>query len=124
MSWQQYVDSNLVGSGKVSRAAIIGQKGGLWAATAGYTLTTEEQNALIKSSPDSLQASGFRLAGQKYFTLQVNDRSVYGKKQADGAIIVRTKQAILVAEYNAPIQHSEAVPVVEGLADYLISVSY
>jgi hypothetical protein len=27
------------------------------------------------------QASGLRLAGQKYFVLQVTDRSIYGKKQ-------------------------------------------
>ena len=44
--------------------------------------------------------------------------------QASGAIIVRTKQAVLVAEYQAPVQAPEATPVVEGLADYLISVGY
>ncbi len=30
--------------------------------------------------PTTTQASGIRLAGQKFFTLQANDRSVYGKK--------------------------------------------
>jgi hypothetical protein len=44
--------------------------------------------------------------------------------QADGCVLVKTKQAILVAEYVAPIQAAEATPVVEGLADYLISVGY
>jgi profilin len=44
--------------------------------------------------------------------------------QGDGAILVKTKQAVLVAEYTAPIQAGEATPVVEGLADYLISVGY
>lgn len=34
-----YVDSNLVGSGKVTKAAIIGQKGGVWASTPGYTVS-------------------------------------------------------------------------------------
>lgn len=33
-----YVDSNLVGTGKVARAAILGQKGGVWAASAGFTV--------------------------------------------------------------------------------------
>lgn len=83
------------------------------------------------------------MGGDKYFTLQVNERSVYGKKavccqlswflestaynacpQADGLIVVKTKQAILVAIYVAPIQAAEATPVVENLADYLISVGY
>jgi profilin len=44
--------------------------------------------------------------------------------QADGCVLVKTKQAILVAEYVAPIQAGEATTVVEGLADYLISVGY
>ena len=47
-----------------------------------------------------------------------------GGSQADGAILVKTKQAILVAEYIHPFQAGEATPIVEGLADYLISVGY
>ncbi|GBE84627.1 Profilin [Sparassis crispa] len=126
MSWQTYVDSNLVGSGRVSKAAILGQKGGVWAASAGYTLSADEQKAILTiwTNPGTAQASGIRLAGQKFFTLQVNDRALYGKKAADGCVIVKTKQAILVAEYTAPTQAPETTPVVEGLADYLISVGY
>ncbi|KAI0260756.1 profilin [Gloeopeniophorella convolvens] len=126
MSWQAYVDNNLVGSGRVQKAAIIGLQGGVWAASTGYSLSPEEQKAILQlhTHLDQTQASGFRLAGQKFFCLQGNDRSIYGKKQADGAVIVKTKQAILVAEYVAPTQAAEATVVVEGLADYLISVGY
>ncbi|TFY67667.1 hypothetical protein EVG20_g3865 [Dentipellis fragilis] len=166
MSWQTYVDSNLVGSGKFVKAAILGQAGGVWAATPGYTvsnaahyrarlpltfivpticitptspspcpafkhnltflLSADEQKAVLNvfNDPASAQASGVRLAGQKFFTLQVNERSYYGKKAADGVVIVKTKQAVLVAEYAAPIQAPEATPVAEALADYLISVGY
>ncbi|KAH9965258.1 profilin [Russula dissimulans] len=126
MSWQAYVDTNLVGTGKVYRAAIQGQQGGLWAASSGYNLSTEEQNEIVKAHTDlnKTQSSGIRLAGQKYFTLQADSRSIYLKKGADGAVLVRTKQAILVAEYKAPVQAAEATPVVESLADYLISVGY
>ncbi|THG95191.1 hypothetical protein EW026_g6415 [Hermanssonia centrifuga] len=105
MSWQAYVDSNLVGSGKLS---------------------TDEQKAIVVgfSKPDNILSSGVRLGGQKYFALSANDRSIYGKKGADGVVIVKTKQAVLVAVYLAPIQAPEATPIVEGLADYLISVGY
>jgi len=44
--------------------------------------------------------------------------------QADGCVLVKTKQAILVAEYVAPTQAPEATPVVEGVADYLKSAGY
>ncbi|KAF9465991.1 profilin [Collybia nuda] len=126
MSWQAYVDTNLVGSGKVTRAAIVGLQGGVWAASAGYTLSKEEENALIAGYNDlaSVQASGVRLAGQKFFTLRTTDRSIYGKKQADGVVIVKTKKAILIAEYIAPLQAPETTKVTEDLADYLISVGY
>ncbi|OBZ78368.1 Profilin-1B [Grifola frondosa] len=121
-----YVDTNLVGSGKVTKAAILGLAGGVWASSAGFTLSPDEQKAILAgyTHPDQVQANGIRLAGQKYFTLSVNDRSIYGKKAADGCIIVKTKQAVLVTVYVAPIQAPEATPVVEGLADYLISVGY
>lgn len=33
-----YVDSNLVGSGKVAEAAILGLAGGVWASSAGFTV--------------------------------------------------------------------------------------
>ena len=36
MSWQAYVDSNLVGTKFVTQAAIFGHDGGKWAASAGF----------------------------------------------------------------------------------------
>ncbi|KAI0826713.1 profilin [Trametes gibbosa] len=126
MSWQAYVDTNLVGSGKISKAAIIGLAGGVWASTPGYTLSAEEQKAIIAGFNDAtaVQGSGVRLAGQKFFVLQANPRSIYGKKQADGCVLVKTKQAVLVTEYTSPTQASEATIIVESLADYLIGVGY
>ncbi|EJD07866.1 profilin [Fomitiporia mediterranea MF3/22] len=126
MSWQAYVDDNLVGTGKISRAAILGLQGGVWASSAGYNLTAEEQKAVVDSfaRPDEAQAHGVKLAGQKFFTLQASDQHVYGKKGADGCVLVKTKQAVLVTEYTAPIQAGEATTIVEKLADYLKSVNY
>lgn len=36
MSWQGYVDNQLLGTGSVSQAAIYGLNGGKWAASAGF----------------------------------------------------------------------------------------
>lgn len=74
--------------------------------------------------PSDPQANGIRASGAKFFTLNADERSIYGKKQADGIILVKTKQAILVAEYLHPTVPGEATKVVEDLADYLIGVSY
>ncbi|KAL0575300.1 profilin, required for normal timing of actin polymerization in response to thermal stress [Marasmius crinis-equi] len=126
MSWQAYVDTNLVGSGKVASAAILGLAGGVWAQSPGLTLSTEEQKAIVDgfNNPPQVQASGLRLAGDKYFALSANDKSIQLKKQSDGAVLVKTTQAVLVAVYKAPIQAPEATTVAEGLGDYLRGVGY
>ncbi|THH08678.1 hypothetical protein EW145_g2544 [Phellinidium pouzarii] len=126
MSWQVYVDENLLGTGKVKRAAIIGLQGGVWAASAGYNLSVEEQKAVVSAFNDPVrtQANGIKLAGNKFFTLQADGEHVYGKKGPDGCVLVKTNQAVLVTEYVQPTQAGEATTVVERLADYLKSVNY
>lgn len=38
ISYVAYVDTNLVGTGKVARAAIVGLQGGVWASSSGYNV--------------------------------------------------------------------------------------
>ena len=40
MSWQAYVDTNLVGTGKITKAAIHGHDGSLWATSKGFSVNT------------------------------------------------------------------------------------
>lgn len=42
----------------------------------------------------------------------------------EGIIIVKTKQALLIAHYPENVQPGSATNVVEKLADYLIGVGY
>lgn len=51
----------------------------------------------------------------------LEDQSVI---QTSGCLLVKSVQAIIVAEYAAPTQHAEAAAVVEGLADYLITAGF
>ncbi|KAE8314703.1 profilin-2 [Aspergillus transmontanensis] len=126
MSWQSYIEDTLVGSGKISRAVILGQQGGIWASSGGHLLSKEEEHAVIDAykNLEHTMSSGLKLAGEKFFCLSANPRSIYLKSQTGGAIVVKTTQAIIVAEYVAPVQSGEAAPLVEGLADYLIAMRY
>lgn len=126
MSWQGYVDNNLVGTGKVSQACILGLKGGVWATSPNLNISQAEQQAIINGleDPSPLQANGIYVNQKKYLTLQASPRSIYGKAGGDGLCIVRTNQAVLVGVYTSPLLPGEANKVVEGLADYLISVGY
>ncbi|KAI9018381.1 profilin [Hyaloraphidium curvatum] len=126
MSWQAYVDNNLLGTAKVTKAAIHGHDGSLWATSKGFAISAPEFQALFKAfkDPSGARASGLTLAGVKYIVLRADDRSIYGKKGAGGIACVKTKQAVIIGEYEEPIQPGECTKVVEGLADYLISVNY
>ncbi|KAI9317459.1 profilin [Dichotomocladium elegans] len=126
MSWQTYVDNNLVGTGFVSQAAIYGTNGSKWATSPGFELSATEVNEIITgfSNADSVRGAGVHMNGDKYYVLRADERSIYGKKQSDGCCIVKTNQAILIGIYKEGVQPGQCTKVVENLADYLISVGY
>ncbi len=67
MSWQSYVDTNLVGSGKLAKAAILGTDGSVWATSADFPLSASEVKSLMQSytSPSDLFLKGIELGGKK-----------------------------------------------------------
>ncbi|NUW46854.1 profilin [Nonomuraea rhodomycinica] len=129
--WQRYVDDNLIGSGKVDRAAITRLDGEILAASEGYKLSAAEQSQLSKEcravfSGGEGQVGGLVLAGTKFFTIGRDERSLFLRSDLKhaGAIVAQTNQCIIVAEYDFPLQVTEVVPVVESLADELINAAY
>lgn len=126
MSWQAYTD-NLVATGKIDKSALYSRAGdSLWAQTSNFQLQPQEISGIAGGfdNPSNLQQHGLHVLGQKYFLLRADERSIYGKSDAEGVIAVRTQQAILIAHYPAGIAAGEATTVVEKLADYLISVGF
>lgn len=130
MSWQAYVDTSLVGTGNLDRAAIFNTQGtSVWASSPGFTVSPAEIKEIIASYSDTsdvkkIQSGGFRVAGEKYMTIKADEKSVYGKKGKEGMVIVKTLQAILVAHYPETVQPGKATNTVEQLGDYLIGVGY
>jgi hypothetical protein len=53
MSWQSYVDDQLVGTQMVNKACIIGLNGGMWAQSAGFTV---RRARACNAGVDSLRA--------------------------------------------------------------------
>ncbi|EHK97432.1 Profilin (actin-binding protein) [Glarea lozoyensis ATCC 20868] len=127
MSWQAYIDSSLVGSGHVDKAAIISAAGdSVWATSADFTISPAEMKEVVAglTQPDNLYANGLHVAGERFVLTKAEDRSLYARKGKEGVVIVKTTQAILVAHYNETQQSGNTVTVVEQLADYLISTGY
>ncbi|KAI0175925.1 profilin [Hypoxylon sp. FL1284] len=131
MSWQAYVDSSLVGSGHIDKAAIISVAGdSVWAASSGFTLKPDEMKNLVNiltaggSAVDKAHADGFHVVGERFVVLKVDDRSLYGRQGRTGVCVVKTKQAIIVGHYGENVSAGNATQTVEALADYLIKVGY
>jgi len=122
MSWQAYVDNNLVGTKLVTKAGIFGQDGSVWATSPGFPVNAKEVKEIVGGFKDAsnLRAHGIHAATEKYFTLKADDRSIYGKKGAGGIVCVRTGKAVLLGTYDDKIQPGQCANVVEKLADYLI----
>jgi len=130
MSWQAYVDSSLVGTGNVDKAAIFNSEGtSVWASSAGFTVAPNEIKEVVAAYKDSgdvkqVQSTGLHIAGERFVVIKADDRSLYGKKGREGIVIVKTQQAILVTHYPETVQPGQATTTVEQLGDYLIGVGY
>nr|P22271.2 RecName: Full=Profilin-A [Physarum polycephalum]AAA63523.1 profilin A [Physarum polycephalum] len=125
MSWQAYVDDQLVGTGHVIGAAIIGHDGNVWASK-NLSLKAGEGAKIVNGFKDSASvlSGGIFVDGQKYLTIKADDKSIYGKKGAGGVVLVKTGQSVLIGHYNETIQPGQATTVVEKLADYLRENGY
>jgi len=128
MSWQAYIDSSLVGSGHVDKAAICSINGdSVWAQSADFSLTPAEIREVVSGlsgNVDKLYAEGLHVANERYVLTKAEDRSLYARKGREGVVIVKTTQAILIAHYNEGMIAGNAAATVEQLADYLISTGY
>jgi profilin len=67
MSWQSYIDSNLIATKKVCKAAIHGLDGNVWASSTGFSVAPTEITSLISAFKDAsgIRASGLRIGGVK-----------------------------------------------------------
>jgi profilin len=126
MSWQAYIDTSLVGSGCVQKAAILGHDGSTWATSAGFSVKAPEAKALAQafSNPAAAPAAGLTIDGVKYIVLRADEKSIYAKKGNSGLCCVKTGKAMLVGFYDQPTQPGQASSVVEKLGDYLREVGY
>jgi len=126
MSWQTYVDSNLIGTKQVTKAAIHGLDGVKWATSSGFTVNLKEAKDIVAGFSDAgkLRNSGLTIGTDKFIVLKADDRSIYGKKTGGGVVCVKTVKALLIALYDEKIQAGNATNVVEKLADYLIEQGY
>ncbi|EDO36356.1 predicted protein [Nematostella vectensis] len=127
MSWQAYVDNNMVGTGKVQRAAIHGLDGSCWATSSGFSVSQQEAMELLKSLKDG-SVSAKTIGGAKYMMLRNDQESkiCYLKlKDKGGFCVCLTKQALVIGGYEESAGGAgNCNNVVEQLAQYLKESGY
>uniref|UniRef100_A0A1D1XXW8 Profilin n=1 Tax=Anthurium amnicola TaxID=1678845 RepID=A0A1D1XXW8_9ARAE len=126
MSWQAYVDNQLLATGKIAQAAIYGHNGSLWATSPGFNLSMEEISTLVGAfdNAEKIQANGIYANGVKYFALSHDESNIHGKKGTDGLVAEKTTQAVIIGIYKEGTMPGEANKVVGNLGDYLRGLSY
>ncbi|WYZ45358.1 hypothetical protein EsH8_VIII_000674 [Colletotrichum jinshuiense] len=131
MSWQAYVDTSLVGTGHIDKAAIISIAGdSTWASTTGFTLSPTEMKVIadIVTGNETVKgkafADGLFIAGDRFVMARAEDGAIYARKGRDGIAIAKSNQAILLGHHTEAQQAGNATTAVQKLADYLISLQY
>ncbi|CCW62722.1 unnamed protein product [Phytomonas sp. EM1] len=109
MSWQDYIDKNLIGSGNMHSSAIIGLKDGCYWAHGGTYLPQPEEIKHIQRCLEDLSlinSSGITINGVKFFGLQSgvdgDTRFIFFKKGPAGGCIYTTKQTFIIGVYGNP----------------------
>ncbi|XP_045767402.1 profilin isoform X2 [Maniola jurtina] len=126
MSWQDYVDKQLIASRCVSKAAIAGHDGNVWAKSEGFDISKDEVGKIVAGFENEslLTSGGVTIAGTRYIYLSGTDRIIRAKLGKVGVHCMKTQQAVVISLYEEPIQPQQAASVVEKLGDYLITCGY
>lgn len=143
MSWQSYIDDQLLASGFCS-AAIVGFDGTTWSRSPEYTVLSEEAVKLARllggEALDEVAGAGFTLAGVRYaFTrggLDDDDGDppfLHGRRKEErrasqGVIVVRCSTCLVVGVHEPELSNGRSFGQVNTdigrLADYLMENGY
>ena len=106
MSWQAYVDQNLIGSGAVTAAGIYDLAGNPWAYSAGFAAQIAEVafvSGPMAADPAAMAGSGVVVAGVKYMFVSGDNAEVYVKKGQEGVVFCKCAPlATPVPPFSAP----------------------
>ncbi|KAF9918956.1 profilin, required for normal timing of actin polymerization in response to thermal stress [Lobosporangium transversale] len=123
MSWQSYVDDQLIKTGYVAKGGIYGREdGSLWAASEGFKPSAAEIQSVIAAfnNPADIQANGLYLEGHKFVYLRATpDGSILARSGATGVCCAGTPKTVIIGYYTEGQEAGNCNVTVERLADYL-----
>lgn len=113
----------LIDTKHVGHAAIIRRKDGvIKAQSAHFNISYPEMQQIERAFdfPREARSNQFtvKVMSIYYRPIRVDDRAIYGKKDASGVIISRTKNFYLIGTFDSDMVASIAAEAVEKLAEY------
>jgi len=130
MSWQGYIDDQLISSGRVKHAVICGHDGNVWATSKDFKPTPEELRSIIGKfdNVETLASTGITINGSKYMYISREAerplKVVRAKKGTSGVHCIKTGQTYIMCVYEDPIVPEQTAVVAEKLGDYLLGVGF
>lgn len=126
MSWQDYVDVQLLGNGTIRHAAMIGHDGSIWAQSAGFKMDQANITKVTQAhaNPGVVQMGGLTMNDKKFMFIRGDDQTVILKKATSTMFLRKTNQTIIIAMHDEEQVPEPASLTVEKLGEYLESVSY
>jgi profilin len=121
MSWQEYIDKNLMGSGELKHACIADHEGNLLATSPGFKISPHEVRAITKllSTGDQVISTSMIIEGALYLTLRVDGNVFYGRKNLTTCVCIKTKQLLVIGTNNDHVQPGRAANIIGRFADEL-----
>jgi len=126
MSWQSFVDDQLISTGYVAGAAIAGHDGSIWARSGSFNCSRDEVKKIIGSwdNASAMEMYGITVDGVRYTFWPneiANENVVRARKGSVGVHICKTTMVFIISTY-ADVNDPKCASVTEKLGDYLISV--
>ncbi|KAI1431503.1 profilin [Xylaria sp. CBS 124048] len=131
MSWQAYIDTSLVGTGHIDKAAIVSSAGdSVWAASADFTIQPAELKTITsilkgdKATIDKGYAEGLYVAGERYVLTRCDEDFMYARQGQTGVCVALTRQTFIVAHHSKDQIAGNASTTTKALADYFKNLGY
>jgi len=128
MSWDSYIQDQLLATKCIRHAIICGHDANIWAKSSEINITPADLTTFIgnfnQSDQLTFKTSGCKMGGEKYMYLSSNEKVARFKKGTSGIHTIKTTQAFIICWYAEPTMPEQAASVTEKLGDYLIQVGY
>jgi len=126
-SWQDILQKNLLDTGVIESALIVGHDAGVWASKNCPSLPQQDVSSLLQAFKDQNSFQDIKWIQNYYIPIMKTERSLYAKSDQNVLIAVKTKQAFLIGWADTKSKtfvDGQCSVAVEKLADYLISQNF